>query len=433
MESDQLSRLGTSGTEEEQMRFYWMVAFALAVPAAALGQGLPTAEPESVGMSSEALSKIRPAMARFVGEGRAAGIVTMVARKGRVVHWESVGSRELGSDPLQPDDIFRIYSMTKPITSTAVMILVEEGRLDLDNPISEYLPQFGAPKVYEGERLVPAARPITVRDLLGHTSGLTYGFFGSTHVDSLYSAADLFSAEHDLEELVSRVASLPLVGHPGSEWNYSVSTDILGHLIEVVSGMWFDEFLKERIFRLLEMHDTDFFVSEDRHDRFTAMYTQGVEGLRLSDSPRTGDYSHQPRLLSGGGGLVSTASDYIRFAQMLLNGGELEGVRLLTQETVELMRTNRLPKEHLPLRLGDVWVAPGYGFGLGFSVLVDEEATEEPDNAGIFRWWGSGSTYFWIDPNEHLIGIVLAQVLPPTVPDMEKTFQTLVYESVKKN
>ncbi len=354
---------------------------------------LPWADAHDVGVSAERLEQIPLAMQRYVDDGRVGGIVTMVARRGRLVHWDAVGFRDIESqDPLEANDIFRIHSMTKPVTSVAVMMLVEDGLMSLDDPVSRHLPAFADVDVYSEGELVSPRQPITIADLLGHTSGLTYGLFGQTHVDSLYREANVFSG--DLANLVEEVARLPLLDHPGSLWNYSVSTDVLGRLVKVVGGQPFDEFLRARIFTPLGMTDTDFAVPPEKTTRFATGYAAARNGrLRRVDSPVEGTYNTKPLVLSGGSGLVSTAADYVRFAQMLLNGGELDGARLLGPETVELMQTNRLAEELIPVSIG-TWKADGYGFGLGFSVLVDNDATPVPDNDGVFRWWGIGSTYF---------------------------------------
>ncbi len=407
-----------------------MVAAVLSSSALATQMPLPWADAHDVGVSAERLEQIPFAMQRYVDEGRVGGIVTMVARRGHLVHWDAVGFRDLESrDPLEPNDIFRIYSMTKPITSVAVMMLVDDGVISLDDPVSRHLPAFADVDVYSEGELVSPRQPITIADLLGHTSGLTYGLFGQTHVDSLYREANVFSG--DLANLVEEVAGLPLLDHPGSLWNYSVSADVLGRLVEVVGGQPFDEFLRARIFTPLGMTDTDFVVPPEKTTRFATGYTAARNGpLRMVDSPVEGAYNTKPVLLSGGSGLVSTAADYARFAQMLLNGGELNGVRILRPETVALMRTNRLAEDLIPISIA-TWRADGYGFGLGFSVLVDDDATPVPDNDGVFRWWGIGSTYFWIDPEAELVGLLLTQLNPPTLPMLESEFQTLVYNALQ--
>ena len=394
--------------------------------------GLPAAVPESAGMSSEGLARIGPAMHAYVDDGRLAGVMTMVARHGQVVHWETAGMRDVAAgDPLEPDDIFRIYSMTKPLTSVAVMVLVEEGAVALDDPVSKFIPAFAGVTVLNdaGERVAPA-RPMTVEHLLTHTSGLTYGFFGDSPVDRIYGQSGFFTQAEGLDDFARRVADLPLLASPGDRWNYSVSTDILGRVVEVASGQPFDAFLQARIFDPLDMSDTAFVVPADKRDRFTVHYARPDGTLQVIDSPVDGQYTQRPRWLSGGGGLASTASDYIRFAQMLLQDGELGGVRILESETVQAMRSNRLPDALVPIQLG-TFLSPGYGFGLGFAVVVDADASPEPDNDGVFRWAGAANTFFWIDPAAELIGMVWTQFNPFAAYDLEREFQTLVYEALE--
>ena len=394
--------------------------------------GLPTASPNAVGMSETELARIRPAMQSYIDDGRLAGIMTMVARKGQVVHWDAVGVKDTDAKtPLQPDDIFRIFSMTKPITSTAVMMLVEEGKIRLNDPVETFIPEFSDVSVWteDGER-VPADKSITIEHLLTHTSGLTYGFFADSPVDRIYNESGVMSGTGDLEHFAVRVAELPLIANPGARWNYSVSTDILGRVVEVASGQRFDQFLQERIFAPLAMTDTAFYVSKDKRKRFTANHAHMNNTLAVTDSPDTGQYTQPPVWLSGGGGLTSTASDYIRFAQMLLQEGHLNDSRILTEDTVRNMRTNHLPDDMVPIQLG-TYLSPAYGFGLGFSVVVDEDASPEPDNNGVFRWAGAANTFFWIDPQEELIGMVWMQMTPFAAYNIEREFQTLVYNAIQ--
>ena len=393
--------------------------------------GLPTAEPESAGMSSERLARIGPAVQAFVDDGRLAGVMTMVARHGQVVHWDAAGMRDMeAGDALEPDDVFRIYSMTKPLTSVAIMILVEEGAVSLDDPVSKFIPAFADVTVLtdSGERVAPD-RPISIEHLLTHTSGLTYGFFGDSAVDRIYNQSGFFTRAEGLEDFARRVAALPLLASPGDRWNDSVSTDILGRVVEVASGQTFDAFLQARILDPLEMSDTAFVVPSDKRDRFTANYARPAGALQVIDSPLDGQYTQPPRWLSGGGGLTSTASDYIRFAQMLLQDGRLGEVRVLQSETVQMMRANRLPDALVPIQLG-TFLSPGYGFGLGFAVVVDADASPEPDNDGVFRWAGAANTFFWIDPAAELIGMVWTQFNPFAAYDIEREFQKLVYEAL---
>ena len=394
--------------------------------------GLPRTLPGAVDMSAERLDRIPPAMQAYVDDGRLAGVMTMVARRGQVVHWDAVGMRDLeAADPLEPDDIFRIFSMTKPVTSTAVMMLVEEARIALDDPLSKFIPAFAEVTVLTaaGER-VPPNDAITIQHLLTHTSGLTYGFFGDSPVDRLYNESGVFVTAQGLDNFAAGVASLPLLAHPGELWNYSVSTDILGRVIEVASGQTFDQFVKTRILDPLDMQDTAFMVPADKRNRFTASYARPDGALRATDSPTDGQYTRPPAWLSGGGGLTSTASDYIRFAQMLLQEGELDGVRILTADTVRQMRTNHLPDSLIPIAVGN-YLSPAYGFGLGFAVAVDTAASPEPDNDGVFRWAGAANTFFWIDPQAELIGMVWMQYGEFAAYEIEREFQTLVYEALE--
>jgi CubicO group peptidase (beta-lactamase class C family) len=392
--------------------------------------GLPVASPGTVGMSADVLARIAPAMQAYVDDGRLAAVMTMVARRGQVVHWEAVGTRDTASgDPLERDDIFRIYSMTKPVTSVATMMLVEEGKVALDDPLSKFVPEFAGVEVLaDGER-VAADGPITVEHLLTHTSGLSYGFFGDSAVDALYVETNPLAAAEGLDDFARRVAELPLIADPGTRWNYSVSTDMLGRIVEVASGQPFDAFVRERILDPLEMDDTAFWVAEEKRGRFMANFAKAGDALVIADSPTEGEYTSPPNFPSGGGGLTSTASDYIRFAQMLLEGGSLNDVRILTPETVAKMRMNRLPDALVPIELG-TFLSPGYGFGLGFAVMVDADASPEPDNDGVFRWAGAANTFFWIDPRAELIGMVWTQINPFAAYDLEREFQTLVYAAL---
>jgi CubicO group peptidase (beta-lactamase class C family) len=321
--------------------------------------------------------------------------------------------------------------MTKPITTVAAMILVDEGKLAVTDPIARYLPEFANVVVLTaaGTRVAPA-RPITVEHLMSHTSGLTYGFFGDAPVDRLYRQSRAFEEATDLADLSRRVSRLPLLAHPGDRWNYSASTDILGWLVEVVSGQPLDGFVQARILDPLGMEDTGFIVPAEDRGRFTANYSRVDGVLKMADSPIDGEYTRAPPWLSGGGGMVSTASDYIRFAQMLLQDGHLVDVRILAPETVRMMRTNRLPDALVPIELG-TFMSPAYGFGLGFAVVVDAAGSPEPDNNGLFRWAGAANTFFWIDPEAELIGMVWTQITPFGVYNIDREFQTLVFEAIQ--
>ena len=398
-----------------------VLTFALQTDAPAT-QDLTTAAPEEVGLSSEVLARIGPTMQQFIDNDRTAGIMTLVARGGEIVHWDAHGWRIRDEDLLEPNDIFRIYSMTKPVTSVAAMILVEDGRLSLDDPLSSVIPSFADVQVYDDGSLRPPARPILIRNLLSHTSGLTYGVFGNTPVDSLYrsslNALDMGGGS-DLEERVEVIASLPLIDDPGARWNYSLSTDVLGRVVEVVSGQSLDDFFRERIFEPLGMHDTGFHVAEGKTDRFTQVYFRSRDGLVAPPSPGGDRFTRPPSWYSGGGGLTSTATDYLRFCEMLLGGGERDGVRILRPETIEVMTRNHLPDEMIPI-LG----LTGQGFGLGFAVSVG-------DNPGTYWWSGVASTYFWIDPEEEIIAFAWTQLQPYGMAPVDRLLRPIVYDAIQ--
>ncbi len=393
-------------------------------------QGLPVAAPESVGLTSAGLERVDSAMSAYVSSAKLPGIVVAVARNGRLAHWMAFGKRSLEhNDPMERDDLFRIYSMTKPVTTAAMMLLVEEGKVRLDDSVSKYIPAFAGVKVWSRGGPRQPRRAITIRDLLQHTSGLTYGLFGETPVDSAYRQAGLMEPRWTLPELVDRLARLPLVGDPGELWNYGFSTDVAGRIIEIVSRMPLDRFFGLRIFGPLKMENTFFDVPPAKRSRLTGYYAVTGGRMALLDSPDTGSYTRRPLLFSGGGGLVSSAPDYLRFAQMLLNGGELDGFRLLRRETVAEMLENHLPAALIPIRIGDITLA-GTGFGLGFSVVV-QPATDGIDDRGRAGWAGYANTYFWIDPSRKLIAMVLAQSFPFGAHPLEPDFRRLVYQALR--
>ena len=383
--------------------------------------------PETVGISSERLDKMHAHATSYVDEKKTAGLLTMVARNGEVIHFETYGKRDIEKDlDMEHDTIFRIYSMTKPITSVAVMMLYEEGHFRLNDPVHLYIPEFKDVMVYDeeasdGSNRVKPEQPMTIRHLLTHSSGLTYGIFGNTPVDMLYRQAQIFNPERDLQAMVKKLAELPLLFHPGDRWNYGVSTDVLGYLVEVVSGKSLGEYFEERIFGPLGMHDTGFFVPEEKLDRFASNYTYAPDGsLILQDGGTSSSYANPDRLHSGGAGLVSTAGDYMRFAQLLLNGGELDGVRLLSPKTVELMTQNHLEEEYVP----------GRGFGLGFSVVTDLADTQILGSEGTYWWSGLANTYFIIDPKEKLIAMMWTQLFSNGRFGLQDEFHIGVYQSI---
>ena len=416
----------------------FLLLAVLATPLAA--QQLPTASAASVGMSADRLDRLNRVMQQFVDRGDASGMVTLIARDGKVVDVRAVGWQDVAAKtPMRPDTIFRIASMTKPITSVAVMMLHEEGRLSITDPLSRYLPAFKSPKVADGKGgTVPARREITIRDLLTHRSGLTYVFFDTGQAGDAYRAAGVSDGLKEtpgtIGENVDKVAAQPLAHQPGAAWTYGLSTDVLGRLVEVVSGTSFDAFLRDRIFKPLRMSDTGFDVPESKWSRFATVYApDGSGGIRPMKDPESfgntvmspiAAYKQPKRYFSGGAGLVSTAHDYSRFAQMLLNGGELDGVRLLSPKTIELMtasHTSDLPQ-------GGGILGGGAQFGLGFRVVTDVGATQALGSDGMYGWSGIYGTNFWVDPEEQLIGIVMVQRYPGS--SVAPAFQTMTYQAV---
>lgn len=410
------------------LQFLWLVP-------PCLGEELRVAAPETVGLSSEKLTRIQPALQALVDDRKVAGVLTVVARRGKIVYFEAVGQRDIDAmKPMQQDTIFRIYSMTKPVASAAVMMLYDDGKLGLDDAASKYLPEFKGLKVFvkataDGHELEEPRRDMTVRDLLRHTSGLTYGLFGTTPVDQMYQKAGVLNPKNTLADMTTKLGAIPLLCQPATKWNYSVSVDVLGRIVEVVSGKPLDEFIDQRICRPLEMHDTGFYVPREKLDRFATNYApKSGGGLVPIDAPQTSSYRAPPALLSGGGGLVSTARDYMRFCQMLINEGTLNGKRLLKQETVQMMTRNQLPDAAVPIAFGPVKL-DGVGFGLGVSVRVGKSIFEPAGAIGEYGWGGAASTHFWISPKDELIVIALQQFMPYSSL-LEQTIKPLVYEAI---
>jgi CubicO group peptidase (beta-lactamase class C family) len=385
-----------------------VLTLVLVLSAGAWAQGLPTAKPESVGLSTDRLDRVAQTIRTDVENGRLPGAVVLIARKGRVAYFEAFGFRDKASGaPMGKDAIFRIYSMTKPFTSVAVMMLVEEGKIQLTDPVSGYLPQLtklqvGVEKLEASGTptlsLVPANREMTIQDLLRHTSGLTYGVFGKSAVKDLYTKGGADAGDHTNAELVDKLAKLPLHYQPGTTWEYSRSTDVLGRVVEVVSGTTLGRFLEERIFQPLRMPDSSFWVPQAKHGRIAQP---------LPTDPDTGkdvkllDVTQPPKYESGGGGGVSTAIDYARFSQMLLDRGRLSGVRLLSRKSVEFMTADQLGEIKFP--------RPGWTFGLGFAVRKETGLAGEPGSIGEYNWGGLGGTFFWVDPKEELVVVWMAQ------------------------
>lgn len=391
-------------------------------------QELPVAEPAAVGLDPAALGKIEGAVAPMIQKRQTAGAVVGVLRRGKVAYLRAFGKPDVKQEAaLKTDAIFRIYSMTKPITTVGAMMLVEEGKLSLDDPVGKHLPELADVKVYAGGKapdwkLAEPARAVTVRDLMRHTSGITYGFYGLTMVDAAYRSADLLNPQKDLAEMVRELSKLPLLHQPGAEFTYGMSVDVLGRIIEVVSGKTLDAYLRERIFEPLEMKDTDFWVPADKRGRMTTNYGPDLKAI---DAPATSIFAAKPKLLSGGGGLQSTARDYLRFCAMLLGGGQLNGKRLLKAETVAMMHTNQLAKEAMPVKVG-IGRMEGVGFGLGFAVRVSGEGAR----IGEVNWGGAASTHFWISPADELAVVALEQYMPFTAR-LETAVKPVVYAALK--
>jgi len=401
-----------------------------------VAQGLPRARPEDVGLSAAALERIATTLQSYVDSGKFPGFLALVARHGKLAYLTSVGWMDVEHRrAMSSDAVFRIYSLTKPIASTAVMQLYERGKLRLDDPVSKYIPAFTGVQVYAGGGaatpvLHPAERPVTLADLLTHTSGLTYGFIGNTPADSVYRRAALNNPHWTLAQLADSLAHLPLAFSPGSRWNYGYSIDVLARVVEVVSGMTFDRYLDGALFRPLGMSMTAFHVTPAMEGHLTTLYAPGPDGRLQANTPSiAAEYTAEGRMLSGGGGLLSTVSDYLRYAQMLLNGGELDGQRILKRETVALMMRDHLPRGLTPITVAPDWPPGKNGFGYGGAVRVDADTTV-PGSPGTFRWAGAATTFFWVDPRTDLVAMVWTQYLPPAW-SLDAQFQRLVYASVK--
>lgn len=409
------------------------VAFLLLTGTGLQAKEIKRANPESVGMSSDRLARIAPAMQRYIDAQLTPGVITAIVRKGKLVHFEVQGDMDVeAGKPMREDAIFRIASMTKPITSAALMMLWEEGHFQLRDPVSKFIPAFADVKVSStgdasgntGE-LVGLQRPIQIRDMLTHTAGLANNYVGNV---SAYREAMGGERPRDNAELIEKLVEIPLNYQPGEAWQYSVATDVVGRLVEVISGMSLDEFFTRRIFEPLDMRDTHFYMDDNKADRLTAQYTPGEDDNKIVlQDPGTAEsrWIKGPKtLFRGAGGLASTARDYLRFQLMMLNGGELDGVRLLSPNTVSLMLENHTGD--LPL-----WLAgPGMGFGLGYGVVVDRGAAATPLSEGAGYWGGAYCTISWLDPEQELVAVLMTQVRPYTHINIRQDFQVLTYQAI---
>ena len=393
---------------------------------------LPRDQPDAVGMSSARLARIAPAMQRYIDAELTPGVITAVMRHGKLIHYKAQGHMDVASaTPMREDAIFRIASMTKPIASVALMMLWEEGRFQLRDPVSKFIPEFAAAQVSTtadasgttGE-LVPPKRPIQIRDMLTHTAGLANNYSGNV---AAYRQAMNTPRPKSNAEQIKRLAALPLNYHPGEEWQYSAATNVVGHLVEIISGQSLDEFLRQRIFEPLQMPDTHFYLDNTKGGRLTTQYTPDENNKIKAQDPgsKQSRWITSPRnLFSGAGGLVSTVRDYLRFQQAMLNGGEIDGNRILAPSTVSLMLENHTGD--LPLWLP----GPGMGFGLGYGVVVDRGAAATPLSEGAGYWGGAYCTLSWIDPEQNLVGVLMTQVRPYSHINIRQDFQVLTYQAI---
>lgn len=398
-------------------------------------------KPEEAGMSSERLARLDEYLQKIVEEGKMNGVVAMIIRDGKIVYEKAYGYDNMEKKtPMKKDAIFRIASQTKAITSVAVLTLYEEGKFLLDDPISKYIPEFSKPKVIEKFNLadtsyttVPAKREITIRDLLTHTSGIAYAQIGSPEANALYGKAGVFGGigvgKITLAEQVKKLAILPLFHQPGEKFTYGLNTDVLGYLVEVVSGMSLDKYMQQRIFQPLGMNDTYFYIPKDKQSRLVSLYSENASKLEMMkpsmeidkkqfnrDFPNT-DGTHY----SGGGGLSSTIQDYAKFLQMLLNGGEYNGARILSPSTVRMMTSNQI---------GDKEIGDHAKFGLGVGIATEKTAALFPPSEGTFNWGGMFATSYWVDPKQKLVGLVYRNIWPTTYWELEQKYKALVYQAI---
>lgn len=413
-----------------------LLAGPMATPVVGQGRAalLAPAKPEDLGFSSARLGKLDAAMKAAIDRGQVPGVITYIARHGKQVHYSIQGKADLASGaPLKPDTIFRMYSQTKPVTGVAMMILFEEGRWRLDDPVTKFVPEFKNLKVFKGVDakgqmiLEPVARDATMRELMTHTAGFAYGLVTTNPVDAAYREAGLLGGD-SLQEVMTRAGALPLANQPGEEWRYSIAVDVQGYIVEKLSGQTLPEFMEQRIFKPLGMKDTAFWVPPAKRDRLASLYMVDREkGVIPADGFMVLDITKPPGAANGGGGLVSTVADYARFAQMLLNGGEFDGARILSPSTVKLMASNHLTPE----QLAKAPLGNGNGFGLDFAVVMDPAAAGYGVGKGAFSWGGAAGTWFWIDPENDLFVMGMIHVLGGGgAYRLEELSQQLVYAAL---
>ena len=395
-------------------------------------------KPESVGFSSDRLERLHALMQQTVDKKEISGIVTILARHGKVVDYRTYGQRDMSSGaPMTKDTIFRDYSMTKPVTGVAMMILYEQGKWLPSDPISKYIPEFAHLKVFKGVDtegkmiLVDPEHAPTMRELMSHTAGFTYGFFGETPVDKIYRDLKPLQSSN-LQEMIDKLAKTPLLYQPGKGWTYSVSMDIEGYIVEKLSGRSLPDFMRDQIYNPLGMKDAGFYVPAEKRSRFATLYVANAQdGLDLDPGSATG-YSTQPKMASGGGGMVSTAEDYYRFAQMLADGGELDGKRILAPATVKLMTSNHVPVSLLTgeFGIGLQQMRPGFGYGYNCAVEFDPQEANLPDGKGTFLWDGAAGTWFWVDPTNDIVFVGMIQRMHGGNPNVQYLSRSTVYQAL---
>ena len=387
------------------------------------------AAPGKLGLSSEKLQKIAPVIAEMIEKKKIAGEVIIIAKDGQIAFLEAWGKQDIeAGKPMRPDTIFRIYSMTKAIATAAALILVDDGKLGLDDPVEKWVPELKEVQVQTAEGMHKPARPPTVKDCMLHCAGYTYGG-GGKPTEKAYREKKPLEAK-DLDDFAARLASIPLTFEPGKDWIYGIGIDVVGLVVERASGMKLDRFLEERIFKPLDMKDTGFSVPPSKLDRFAVNYNRTPDGLKVQDAPATSKYAGTVTFFSGGGGLVSTARDYMRFLLMVEAGGELQGARILKRETVRLMTTDQLPREAFPIYFGKE-VRHGTGFGLGFSVRTKNSEWDPAAREGEYGWGGAASTHYWTSPKDRLVVVTLEQTMPYSF-DTEFALKGLIYDAIVK-
>jgi len=398
-------------------------------------------KPESVGFSSARLARLHANMHKEVDEKRLAGVVTLLARHGKIVDVDVYGKKDLASGaPMTQDTIFRVFSMTKTVTGVAMMILYEEGKWRPGDPISQYIPEFAHLKVFKGVDssgniiVEDPVHPPTMQEVMDHTAGFTYGVFGDGPVDKMYQSTGVMQSK-SLQDMIDKLAKIPLLYQPGTKWVYSVSMDIQGYIVEKLSGQTLPDFIHDHITKPLGMNDSGFMVPEEKWNRFATLYGENSKGelVPQSSAGLTGDYTTEPGMPSGGGGMVSTARDYFRFAQMLLNGGELDGVRILAPETVRLMSSNHLAPNLMTgeFFIGPETIRPGMGWGYDCAVFTDPAMANEIVGKGTFFWLGAADTWYWIDPTNDIVFVGMTQhMIGAKQPNVEQLSRPTVYQAL---